>query len=154
MFSEKNIIHIENYKFKQDSEPKNRYLISLCSDNDVAVVLSTVTSQNYVPDYLKISKGRCLKNDSGTIHCYSFPKNLKIGENGFSFNKHSYVYISWNISILNKSDLQKYNPTSLKNVDVLKSDEYINLIYCIYNSKTVKRRIKRILEKKLEEIIE
>lgn len=146
----KSVIHIADFDFENNQPIKNRYFIILDSDGLNSVVLSVITSQDHVPS--ELHKHGCVLVEDRNIHTYIFEKGKIVGEEGFSFPKKSFIYV--NSNSIRKADVSqlksKYTEIDIK--DILKSDEYENLIYCIYKSKFIARGIKSKLESILQEI--
>ena len=146
----KSIIHIQNFDFENNQPKKNRYFIVLENDGINSLILSVITSQDYVPSDLH--KHGCVIVEERNIHCFIFEKDRKVGENGFSFNKTSFIYVNTS-NIRNTSlSLLKTKYPEIGNKDMLKSAEYESLIYCIYKSKFIARGVKTKLENILTQI--
>lgn len=153
MFSEKSIIHISQFDFKNKQPLKGRYFIIMCNNGDNLVVMSAATKTKHLSDIE--TKAGCIKHVISNFHCYHFPKKKIIGaENNFSFKKDTFIYVNKNIQEKEITWLNsEYVERSLvEKIDILNSQEYEDLLYCIYTGDHVKRKIKRAIEPILEKI--
>ena len=152
MYSQKNIVYVLKYDFENGQTIKPRYLIVIDNDDMTSLVLSLITSQDYIPDSL-LQHG-CINEPDRNIHCHVFLKETIIGENGFYFPLNSFIYIS-SSSVFN-IDSQKLIQKYQDNVEVkdrLTDEEFSNLIYCIYKSKYISRGIKKRIEITLQKLL-
>lgn len=153
MFVSGNILHISNYDFEDSkTAPKNKYLVVLHNDSNTIIVGTLTTSQDYVPDEDK--KEGCIKIDAKCIHCFHFPANKQIGENGYCFSKNTFIYIERNIFTREIAYLvSKYGDKgNIALEDRLSSAVYKELLLCIHKGQFVKRGIKKMLEVRIKEL--
>lgn len=147
------ILHIDKYIFP-DGEIKDtgKFMIVLAEMEACSIMVSITTSQDYIPDKLKVK--RCIHEENMRIHAYCFPKNEEICENGFSFKKDTYIYLDGgHVYQYDKNNFTKlYKKEQIELQGILTKDELINLVYCVYNSPNVKRKFKPILEQLLENL--
>lgn len=137
-------------------EPKNKYLITLCTvDGLYEVVACFTTSQPYfgVPEE-NIKHGAILR--SGEYHSYVFEAGKVIGENpatgeDFAFPKRTTVTFDYGIRQAFKEDLH----AGIQNAEVvckLYTEELGNLLYAMYKSPHTHRKYKPILERSLAQL--
>ncbi|MBL0739881.1 hypothetical protein [Chryseolinea lacunae] len=154
MFAPPNILLIQNFDFERHGvAPKTKFLIVLLQTNTDAIIAPLTTSQDYVPDHYKTK--RCIKDDAGCIHCYYIPKQVVIGQNGFSFAKDTYVHINpLNLKKRSIANLrQKYELTAAAALkDALTDSEYSDFLYCLYKSQHVPRGVRKTMEPIIERI--
>jgi len=152
MLEARNIIHINDFDFKNNQPIKGRYFIVLDENEETSLVLSVVTSQNFIPD--DIFKQGCIDKPELNIHSYVFTSSTEIGENGFKFSKDSFIYIQ--SSTVYEQDLSKllavYPEESIDIKDRMNQSEYEDLIYCVYKSKKISKKIKVRMTAILENI--
>ena len=151
MYSKKDIIYIIEYDFKNGEPIKPRYLIVIDINGEESLVLSVVTSKDYVPEHL-LNHG-CVVETDRNIHCHIFLKEVVIGERGFSFPNNSFIYIN-NSSVFddNISTLTEKYREKIEVKDCMLNQDFIDLIYCIYKSKYISRGIKRKIGATLEDL--
>ncbi|MFA7272515.1 MAG: hypothetical protein WC044_01525 [Crocinitomicaceae bacterium] len=153
MYVKKNIVYVLRYDFGNGEPIKPRYLIVIDNDNESSLVLSVVTSQNHIPDYL--IKHGCILEPENRIHCHVFLKNEVIGEAGFKFPLDSFIYVNSSGIFDANSQLLQQKYSNISEVkDCLTNEEFSNLIYCIYKSAYIPRGIKRKIEATLHDICE
>lgn len=150
MFSERNIIHINDFDFENGKKPpKGRFLIILLNNKNLSVVLSGITKRDRIPAKHKPISNPCIRKEDN-VHGYLFPKNKIIGENGYKMKFNSYVYMGRNIMSKEIGYLENKYKNKITIKDKLCEVEYYNLIYCVYKSKYITKDVFRILEEKLE----
>jgi len=152
MLESRSIIHIDDFDFNNGQPIKGRYFIILDENEETSLVLSVVTSQNYIPDSL--FKHGCINEPELNIHSYVLTNTTEIGENGFKFSKDSFIYIQ--SSTVYEQDLSKllkvYPEESIDLKDKMIQAEYEDLIYCVYKSKRISKKIKARMTTILERI--
>ncbi|WP_430813994.1 hypothetical protein [Carboxylicivirga sp. RSCT41] len=148
MLSSGNILHIDNFEFR-DGSSKDKFLIVICNRGNDYVVINLTSSQVYVND--KDIVCGCIHTENK--HCYHFPAKKVIGVNGFAFPKNTFVYFSQLTPIKAELISKKYIETNqAKLVDTLAEGEYNELVYCAYKGDQVNKRVKLILEEYLKDI--
>lgn len=137
------ILHIQNYKFEDGGEPKDKYLIVITvSEDKYTFIRVLTTSQQKIPNN-KLQHG-CCNSSCGMYSHYVFLKDAPVCENGFSFKKHTFIYFQHNVFELNISDfIQKQSTPSVKGK--LTDSEHRRVLKCIKASRHVKRKIKEQL---------
>jgi hypothetical protein len=152
MLSERNIIHIDDYDFGNGQKLKGRYFIILHNENGLSIILTGITTRDRIPDKFQplIDNKRCIKHDYDFVHCYLFPKDKMIFENGFFFKKNSFIYIGQNIIEIETDHILNKYDKKIKLKDKIEIDEFFELIYCIYKSKYIKNKFTILFEKKLK----
>ena len=152
MLSERNIIHINDYDYENGQKLKGRYFIILHNENGLSIIITGITTRDRIPDKFQplIDDKRCIKHDDDFVHCYFFPKDKMIGENGFCFKKNSFIYMGQNIKEIETDYiLNKYDKKIIFK-DKVEIKEFYELIYCVYKSKYIKNKFTRLFEKKLK----
>lgn len=147
-----NILRICNYDFEDGKSPnKDKFLIVLLNINGISIVAPLTTSKDYLPDHYK--NQRCVKDEPNRIHCYYIPSNIKIGISGFYFPKDTFIHIhTSNLSNKSIKDFTaKYIDSSKAELkDKLTNKEYSNLLYCVYKSSFVSKKLKKMIEPIIE----
>lgn len=146
MFTAGQIFYFSPFYFKNGNTAKNKYFIVLKTVGDVNVIASLPTRTNSVPSFLSQTHG-CINYDDGCFNCYVFEGGRAICDNGFSFRTHTFVY---------GNEVENYEMSILKSIYPIEgvdyyiegnllSNELDELIKCIKESKSVYRKIKRML---------
>jgi hypothetical protein len=140
------LIFFPNFHFKNNAPPKPKFFISLSNINGNIVVVSLPSSQDFVPDSIKVEG--CIEYPDRCISCFCFFKDSIICDNtGFKFSKDTFVYAN-GVDIYSIDKLRNTYP--IKNIDYLVKGEISGdlkdkLYHCLKNSFDIKRKIKRIL---------
>jgi hypothetical protein len=146
LFKEGQIILFTPFFFKNGNTSKDKYFIVLKSIDGSLIIASLPTSINKIPSFATGSHG-CINLDDHCFNCYLFEAGRSICANGFSFPLHTHIYGNevedYELEILN-------SVYGIEGVDYiiigdLLVSEYNNLIECLKNSKSVKRKIKKHL---------
>ena len=153
MLQAKSIIHINDFDFENGQPIKGRYFIVLDDDLNTSLVLSVVTSQDHIP--VALMKHGCVHAPDLNIHCHHLSSKKEIGENGFKFSKDSFIYISG--ATVFEQDFRVltnlYPETEIQLKDKLIQKEYENLVYCVYKSNRISKKIKLRMTAILERIV-
>lgn len=117
---------------------KNKLFIVIGNMDKNIELFAITTSQIYFN--VPIKKG--LISDNG-ISVYCFPAKQKIGKNGFSFDKDTFISHRNSIFEFKEEQLKHYD-VEIK--DILIEKELNDLIYSLYKHSDTKRKYKRMLE--------
>jgi hypothetical protein len=146
LFSERQIIYFSPFYFKNGNTAKNKFFIVLKNINNITIIASLPTRTNKIPSFIKQAHG-CINDDDRCFNCYFFEADRPVCENGFCFPLPTFIY---------GNEVEDYEVRILKSVypiegvdytiagSLLKS-EYDALINCLKTSKSVYRKIKRML---------
>jgi hypothetical protein len=138
------ILRIRNYKFEDDNSTRDKYAIVLCTNNNEAYLIhSLTTSQNSlsVPgsDFgCSVYRG---------IPYYFIPQGQIIGDQQFYFDKDTFIFFMNNVRKESYSKLERaaeilFGVTTL---GVLSSDELKRLIKCALKSRYIPEEIEKEL---------
>ena len=145
MFSKGQIIYFTPFWFKNGGS-KNKYFIVLRNIGDSTIVASLPTSINHIPNFLTQSHG-CINDDENRVNCYLFEQEKIICDNGFYFDLHTYIHGNevedYEVEIF--KDIYKNIGDDYKILGTLIEEEFEALVKCIIDSKSVKKRVKRLL---------
>lgn len=146
MFIEGQIIYFQPFFFKDGNTSKNKYFIILKNIESKIIIASLPTSSNKAPTLINISHG-CINDEERCFNCYIFEENRIICENGFCFDLNTYVYGNevedYEFDIL--SEVYAIENIDYEIMGQLTQLEFSSLYNCISTSKSVKRKIKRLL---------
>lgn len=146
MFLQGQIIYFNSFVFKNGNAPKPKYFIILKNIGTKIIIGSLPTRTNSVPSFVTVSHG-CINLDDRCYNCYLFQKDKVICKNGFSFELPTYIYGDQ----VEDYEVEKFEEKySIKGVDyeildTLTDTEYNEIMKCLLNSQSVKRKIKRYL---------
>lgn len=147
MFEEGTILYFNTFQFNDSraiSKPK--YFIVLKQIGNTSLLAALPSSQKHLPFDLQTTYG-CIEIPDSGIGCYVFQASIPVATNAYAFPMDSYVY-GQHLDEYNRENITDLYP--LENVDyVIKGqlvpDILTQLIDCLKNSATVKRRFKRYL---------
>ena len=146
MFCEGEIIYFTPFYFKNGHTAKNKYFIVLRSSANGTILASLPTSVNKIPASIMAMHG-CVNHDDRCFNCYYFEAGRPVCENGFYFSRPTHVYgnevDSYEIAVF--SSVYGIEGVDYNRVGVLLPQEFNDLVSCIRNSASVKRKIKRLL---------
>lgn len=146
MFYPRQIIYFNEFFFKNGNTAKPKYLIILGRVEDKTIVASLPTRTNNAPKLVDVSHG-CINLDDRCFNCYVFEAGKIICENGFSFELPTYIYGNqvedYEIEIL--EDKYKIQDVDYEEMGILTQSEYDEILKCILNSSSTKRKIKKLL---------
>lgn len=149
MFSPGQIIYFNEFIFNNGNTPKAKYLIILANVKDEIIVASLPTRTNLAASLIDRPHG-CVNIDDRCFNCYVFEQDKVIGRGGFSFPLQTFAYgdqvEDYQVELM--QDNYKIEDIDYKILDTLTDDEFTNLLDCIRNSSTVKRKIKKILNQR------
>ncbi|MBE7645516.1 hypothetical protein [Tenacibaculum finnmarkense] len=140
------ILFFPNFIFKNGATPKSKFFISLKNIDNEIIVVSLPSSQDFIPDAIKVEG--CIEYPDKCISCFCFLKNSKICNNtGFSFLKDTFIYANY-VDTYSLIKLSKLYP--IKGIDyivkgTLSKPHQTDLLNCLKNSHTLKRKIKKFL---------
>ena len=146
MFEAGNIIYFDPFYFKNGNTAKPKYFIVLKNKNNKNILASLPTRKDSIPVKEEIENG-CIELPSINLNCFVISKNtaITICNKCFDFKTHIYGH-----------QIDDYNVEFLKEIYPLEDTDYIiwgkmkknifkELIDCLKNSKSVKRKYRRIL---------
>lgn len=146
MFFPGQIIYFNEFYFKNGNTSKPKYLIILGRFEDKTIVASLPTRTIVAPSLISKSHG-CINMEDRCFNCYVFEPGKVICENGFSFNQPTYIYGSqiedYEIDIL--EEVYPIPGVDFEEKGVLLQKEFQDILDCIRNSSSIKRKIKRLL---------
>lgn len=147
MFQPKQVIYFNEFYFKNGNTAKPKYLIILGRIKDKTIVASLPTRMNNSPSLINITHG-CVNLDERCFNCYVFEQGRKICENDFSFNLPTFIYGNqvedYDIEII--EDVYKIKGIDYEEKGVLIDSEFQEILKCIINSSSTKRKIKKLLQ--------
>jgi len=133
-------------KYKLPTEEKDKFFIVIEQEIGIYNLLSMTTSKFYFSSNL-IKHGVINQGSGASMYC--FEKDRIIGENGFSFKKHTFVNHNSNI---HEFSLEKLSQNKIEIKDKLLMNELQDLIYSFYQYRGIPKNMKVKLENILNRI--
>lgn len=146
MFSEGEIILCTPFYFKNGNPAKNKYFIVLKNIDQTSIIASLPTSINKIPSSLAQTHG-CINHDDRCFNCYLFEAGVSICDNGFYFPLHTHIYGNeledYELSII--QSIYGIEGVDFERKGTLNKTEFEQLVSCLKNSTSVKRKIRKHL---------
>lgn len=146
MYTPGNILYFKPFYFPNGDLAKNKYFIVLAAQDDYALIATLPTSKDHVPIDIKKKHG-CIDNYENRFNCYYFEANKSITKDNWGFPVATYIY-GPQIAEFNKTNFDSIYSVEGVDYDIigqLKKKEFNAIIECIKNSRTVSRKIRRVL---------
>lgn len=146
MFRERTIIYFDPFYFKNGNQAKPKYFVVLKNEDNKNILASLPTRTDSIPTKELIENG-CLELPDINLNCFVFSDSCTITECGKMFDFKTHVY---------GHQLDIYDVDFLKEIYPLENSDYFiwgimnkilfkSLIDCLRNSRSVKRRFKKLL---------
>jgi hypothetical protein len=129
-YQERYLLRIDDYEFQDNEGIRDKFLIVLNRNEESAYIIHTLTTSNpngFNPKTLGCST---IKN----ISYFYFPKDTIIGENGYFFEKDTFIFFNNNLRKESLSSFSKYADENVNHKDILKKEIFKKLIDCMLNS--------------------
>lgn len=146
MFVAGTIIYFTPFYFKNGAASKPKYFIVLKEMDDEFILASLPSSKIYLPHRIPENHG-CIEVPEGCINCYLFEAGHVICTNGFAFPRLTAIY-GQQLDHYEKSKIHENYPLEGLDYEIigqLMPTELENVLDCLRNSASVKRRYKKIL---------
>ena len=145
MLEEGNIIYFTPFYFKNGNASKPKYFVVLKQCGTTTVVASLPTRKDYIPQNAVIENG-CIELSESNLSCFVFSPAQVITECGKQFDFPTYLY---------GHQIDDYEVHFLEEMYSNEGDDFIvwgkmktplfsELINCFKNSKSVKRKYKKL----------
>lgn len=147
MFEEGTIIYFDPFYFKNGNTAKPKYFVVLKNQADQNILASLPTRKDSIPHKEEIDNG-CIELPSINLNCFVISDNTEVTDSGKTFDFKTHIY-GHQIEMYEVEFLKEIYP--LENTDYeiwgkMKDDLFLSLIDCLKNSKSVKRKYRKILE--------
>jgi len=142
MFEEGNIVYFTPFYFPNGkSAPKPKYCIIIKSIKGETIIASLPTRTDSIPNGIPIQTG-CIEMPSININSFIFDTATEITECGKYFDFETFVYGHqldfYSIDLFN--DIYRIEGTDYEIFGKLKQHLFENLLTCLRNSKSVKKK--------------
>lgn len=146
MFKEGNIIYFDPFYFKNGNTAKPKYFVVLKNQNGKNILASLPTRKDSIPQKEEVENG-CIELPLINLNCFVISENIEVTDCGkyFDFKTHIYGHQidDYEVSIL--KEIYPLENTDYEIWGKMKEDLFLSLIECLKNSKSVKRKYKKIL---------
>jgi hypothetical protein len=148
MFDEGNIIYFTPFYFKNGNPSKHKYFVVLKNQENKSILASLPTRTDSIPEHEVITNG-CIEIPLININCFVFSPNSPITQCGkqFDFKTHIYGYQLDEYDVDHLLELYQIENTDYEIWGIMKPELFSDLLDCLKNSKAVKRKYKKILER-------
>ncbi len=146
MFQEASIIYFDPFYFKNGNTAKPKYFVVLKNQADHNIIASLPTRTDSIPEKEEIDNG-CIELPLINLNCFVISDDLVVTKCGKTFDFKTHIY-GHQIDSYEISFLKEIYP--LENTDytvwgVMPDALFKSLIACLKNSKSVKRKYRKIL---------
>lgn len=147
MLEARNILYFDPFYFKNGNNAKAKYFVVLKLIENRVVLASLPTSKDHIPAFEEIQAG-CIEIPKSNFNCFAIPATTCVTECEKRFPRKTFLY-GQNIDEYDIAFMKNLYP--LENIDYeiwgkMKQCLFDDLIGCFRNSKTVKRKYKRLLQ--------
>lgn len=146
MFEPGNLLYFNPFIFPDGGDPKPKFFVVLGEVEETVLLASLPTSKVHIPSDVEVTSG-CLEIPERMVNAYTFLANEVITENGFFFEKNTFIY-GQNIKTYNTiafSEQEKDGETEIELKGKLKADLFTALKDCLRNSDAVRKKFKKYL---------
>lgn len=147
MFEEGNIVYFNPFYFKNGkSAAKPKYCIILKSVNGQSIIASLPTRVDSIPSQISVATG-CVEMPEINLNSFIFDSSTEVTECGkyFDFNTFVYGHQLDFYSVDSFKDLYRIEGTDYVIFGKLKMQLYQDLLKCLRNSKSVKKKFISLL---------
>ncbi len=152
MFEEGNLLFFRPFLFKNGAEPQDKFFLVLRKIDGNILLASLPTSKDHVPSDLELKHG-CLNIPERRLNVFVFlaDENVAVKEDGtsFAFDKNTFIYgTNLDVYPAEQLDLQeRMAQTTIEKKGMLDESIFNDLIACLSESKMVKNKFRRMLQK-------
>lgn len=146
MFEPGNLLYFNPFIFPDGGVPKSKFFVVLGEIDGTVLLAALPTSKDHIPSDVEVKSG-CLEIPERMVNAYTFLANEVITENGFYFDKNTFIY-GQNIKTYNSiafSEQELAGEIVIKLKGKLKDDVFAALLDCLKNSDAVRKRYKKYM---------
>lgn len=146
MFELGNLLYFNPFIFPDGGDPKPKFFIVLGEVDETVLLASLPTSKDHIPSDVEVSSG-CLEISERMVNAYVFMANEVVTEDGFFFEKNTFVY-GQNIKMYNTTAFLQQQIDGQIQISIkgkLTDDVFSALTNCLKNSDAVRKRYKKYL---------
>lgn len=146
MFEPDNLLYFNPFIFPDGGDPKPKFFIVLGEVDETMLLASLPTSKDHIPSDVEVLSG-CLEIAERMVNAYVFMANEVVTEDGFFFEKNTFVY-GQNIKMYNTTAFLQQQIDGQIQISIkgkLTDDVFSALTNCLKNSDAVRKRYKQYL---------
>lgn len=146
MFEPGNILYFNPFIFPDGGEPKPKFFVVLGEVDETVLLASLPTSKDHIPSDVEVISG-CLEIPERMVNAYTFLANEVITDNGFFFEKNTFIY-GQNIKTYNTVSFlsqQVSGEIEIEKKGKIKDEIFISLKDCLKNSDAVRKKYKKYI---------
>ena len=146
MYTKGNILYFKPFYFPNGDPAKNKYFIVLDNKDEDTLIASLPTSQDHIPSSIQKIHG-CIDNPEIQFNCYFFEAHRAITDNDWGFPLDTYIY-GPQVAKFNRKNFESIyalEDFDYELVGKLIESEFNAIINCIKNSRSVSRKIRKLL---------
>ncbi len=146
MFEEGTIIYFDPFYFKNGNPAKPKYFIVLKNQADKNILASLPTRTDSIPQKEEIANG-CIELPSINLNCFIISDDIEVTDCGKMFDFKTHIY-GHQLDVYDVESLKEIYPIENTDYEIwgkMKYDIFQLLIACLKNSKSVKRKFRKIL---------
>lgn len=151
MFNVRDIIYFKPFYFKSGNPAKNKFFVVLKESNEKTILASLPTSKDHVPKHISEPFG-CVELPDINFNCFVIPEYITVTECGKYFDRNTFLYGAFLYgALVDEYDTKMMNelyPFENINFELwgkMRQYTFNELTCCFKNSKSVKRKYKRLL---------
>lgn len=147
MFKEGSIIYFDPFYFKNGNPAKSKYFVVLKNQGDQNILASLPTRTDSIPQKDEIDNG-CIEIPSISLNCFVISNDIEVTDCGkiFDFKTHLYGHQIDVYEIKSLKEIYPLEHTDYKIWGKMKDELFLSLIECLKNSRSVKRKYRKILD--------
>lgn len=146
MFEEGTIVYFDPFYFKNGNTAKAKYFVILKKIDGKSLLASLPTRKDYIPEKDLIQNG-CIELPEINLNCFIISKTTIITTCGkkFDFDTHLYGHQIDEYEIELMNEIYPLENTDYVIWGTIKPEIFRELIICFKNSKSTKRKFKKLL---------
>ena len=146
MFEPGNLLYFNPFIFPDGGEPKPKFFVVLGEVDETVLLASLPTSKDHIPSDVEVISG-CLEIPERMVNAYTFLANEVITDNGFFFEKNTFIY-GQNIKTYNTVSFlsqQVSGEIEIEEKGKIRDEIFISLKDCLKNSDAVRKKYKKYI---------
>lgn len=147
MFEEGTIIYFDPFYFKNGNSAKPKYFLVLKNIFGENILASLPTRKDSIPQKDEIEDG-CIELPDINLNCFVISDKIAVTECGkkFDFKTHIYGHQVDVYEIVYLEENYPFEGTDYEIWGKMKDSLFISLIDCLKNSKSIKRKFRKMLD--------